>query len=376
MESLIIKGAYILTLLLRFLKLGHGSTLPGRTLLKIYPHFLNKYLPLLSNKSVYITGTNGKTTISRLVSTSLEQAGFPVISNYFGANLPSGVASCLLPSLIKPKLVKSVLVLEIDEGAFPFLLGCFVPDVVCFLNLSRDQLDRYGEIDITIGKWVQALNRAPREVRVIYSNNKQDGVFPLKNLVTNKLVDFIPVSAVSEIWENNQIFASNILKSLELLTVKTQKNLASVTPAFGRGEIINFQETEFKLILAKNPASFTKNLISLEKISQDKASYTVALILNDNIPDGRDVSWIYDIEKEPLLKLCDGANKVVVSGKRCLDLALLCKIYEIPKEKVVIISDISKALDTVASYKRKALVFTTYSAMLFSRKHLKGSKMP
>ena len=130
--------------------IGRGATtLPGRVALKIYPPLLS----LLSQGQhiIVLTGTNGKTTTTHMVTDILESLGLHVITNVSGANLATGIATTMVEGLrLRRKAEKSgkktVYVLEADEAAFAKVSGPLQPHVSVVTNLFRDQLDRYGEL--------------------------------------------------------------------------------------------------------------------------------------------------------------------------------------------------------------------------------------
>ena len=121
-----------------------GTSLPGKIALKICPDIFNK----LSDRFriIMITGTNGKTTTSRIVAGMLEKAGLQYVSNKSGANLASGIATTLISSLsLTGKPIARTALLETDEAAFRTLAPKLKPEIIIVTNFFRDQLDRYGE---------------------------------------------------------------------------------------------------------------------------------------------------------------------------------------------------------------------------------------
>lgn len=153
---------FILTQILR----ESGATaLPGLLALKIDPDFIEKQTT--GFKNIVISGTNGKTTTTRMVATILEKNRVPYIHNRQGSNLLRGLASTLL-AIPSWKLKRAKIGLwETDEGVFPQVLEKTQPEVVVLLNLFRDQLDRYGEVDLIAKKWLVALKKLPQKTIVI-----------------------------------------------------------------------------------------------------------------------------------------------------------------------------------------------------------------
>ncbi|MCK5812036.1 MAG: DUF1727 domain-containing protein [Clostridiales bacterium] len=144
--------------LIKFLRtIGRGGTsLPGKLALKIYPNILKELSSDIS--SIVVTGTNGKTTTSKIISTILEQSNMSFISNKSGANLISGIATVFIES--HKKNYKYAL-LEIDEAAFKTVSKHIDVRYLLVTNLFRDQLDRFGEITHTLANIVEGISNCP-----------------------------------------------------------------------------------------------------------------------------------------------------------------------------------------------------------------------
>ena len=148
----------------RVTRRGGGTTLPGDVARAIDPNVLTKLTSDLTKGSVVITGTNGKTTTARLISYLLEGAGNKVVSNRAGANLIFGATAAALRSAgSSGKLRADWGVFEIDEASLPRALEEIKPKATLVLNLFRDQLDRYGELESIAKKIEQALSALPDE---------------------------------------------------------------------------------------------------------------------------------------------------------------------------------------------------------------------
>jgi lipid II isoglutaminyl synthase (glutamine-hydrolysing) len=146
----------------RFSRRGGGTTLPGDVARAIDPDVLRKLSRDLQFGSIVITGTNGKTTTARLISFLLEGAGHRVVSNRAGANLIFGATSAALASAdADGRLRADWGVFEIDEASLPRAIDEIQPKAAIVLNLFRDQLDRYGELESIAKKIEQALTHLP-----------------------------------------------------------------------------------------------------------------------------------------------------------------------------------------------------------------------
>ena len=157
--------------LVRRLHIGGGTSLPGLIAHYADPHLIAHLGEQLAYGSVVITGTNGKTTTSGLVSNVLRETGLRIWRNREGSNLARGVATALLmrarPSGRLRDKGEAAFVFEVDEAAFPQVIAELQPRVIVVTNLFRDQLDRYGEVDTVAEKWRATLRRLPATTTLI-----------------------------------------------------------------------------------------------------------------------------------------------------------------------------------------------------------------
>ncbi len=423
------------------LKLGSGSTWPGHVALKVDPNIIQKILkknPRL--KVILVAGTNGKTTTSTLLKYLLEQNDLKVIQNETGANLLNGiVTTLLLNAKSNGKLLYDVAIFEVDENSLPVVLKHVTPTAIILLNLFRDQLDRYGEVN-TIGlKWKDAISRMILDqgsslkdktqlfvnaddpgLRLITEDSKiQTSYFGIdEKLMTKKElshdVDFVycpkcqtklhfkkiayshlgkyecpkcglsnpkadvpkdvtyPLKGIYNIYNTNAVLLS-IEKIFQIPLKELSKQLTGFKPAFGRQEIIEYKNRDVMVLLSKNPAGFNRSLDVVNEFNQKEK--TILLVLNDRIPDGRDVSWIWDVDFEDLK-----ASNIIVSGDRTYDMALriLYTQNEFQISNFKIEEDLNKAINTAISLTKKQdtlFILPTYSAMLETRKILSGRKI-
>ena len=166
---------------------GGGSAFPGKIVERIDPDFLSRTLAQLPLGVVLVSGTNGKTTTTRMVASMLESLGLKVFTNPTGSNFTRGVVSSLLTEVtLSGKLDADIAVLELDEAYAVHFVRQVKPDYCLLLNVMRDQLDRFGEIDNTarlLSKAAEAttgtvvLNREdPRIARLADVVGAEDGV--------------------------------------------------------------------------------------------------------------------------------------------------------------------------------------------------------
>ncbi len=136
--------------LIKVFKIGSGTSLPGKVALKVDADLLQKLGRQVRHKSVAITGTNGKSTTSGLLSSFLENGGFKIANNQLGANMFPGITAALLQkSNLNGNLAVDYAVIEVDEASMPAVSKAIKQDLTLVTNLFRDQLDRYGELDTT-----------------------------------------------------------------------------------------------------------------------------------------------------------------------------------------------------------------------------------
>jgi lipid II isoglutaminyl synthase (glutamine-hydrolysing) len=151
---------------------GGGTTLPGDVARLIDPKVLTRLTQDLSQGSIVITGTNGKTTTARLVSWLLEGAGHRVVANRAGANLIFGVtAAALNRAGAGGRLKADWGVFEIDEASLPRAVDEVQPRTTAVLNLFRDQLDRYGELESIAKKIERALGSLRQSAHVVLNGD-------------------------------------------------------------------------------------------------------------------------------------------------------------------------------------------------------------
>src|SRR5664279_1886666 len=161
---------------------GGGSALPGLFVERIDPDFIRRPLAQLPDGVVVVSGTNGKTTTTKMVVELLQGQGRKVFTNRTGSNFTRGVAAALLGEVdMNGKLDADIAVLELDEAHAVHFVDAIPPRFSLLLNVMRDQLDRFGEIDATAGLLARVaasttegvvLNREDPRVAAIASDLK------------------------------------------------------------------------------------------------------------------------------------------------------------------------------------------------------------
>ncbi len=403
---------------MRITKLSSGTSVIGMLVLKLCPDFLTYANKYITNSKINITGTNGKTTTSGLITHLIKNS---VINNSMGANMLTGVVNALALGINPFKPVKYS-VLESDEAYLEKIYDKFEADYLLVTNLFRDQLDRYGELATTkklIQKGIDKkpdlqliLNADDPLVATFVSKNKQpvfygvENVFNADNKTTAVEEAFNCPNCGNPLNYNKKFFAQqghyycdcgykrvepkykadvtlhkthSILKinnieytvplvglfnaynalgaialALELGLSDIQKNLETFKVAFGRSEVKHIQGKHTLIQLIKNPIGANEVLKTVDLDSN------ILIIINDNYADGRDVSWLWDAEFEAINQ---SKKEIVVSGIRANDMALRLKYAEC--KNIKIIPDIRKAVEYIGKTSENNItILPTYTALL------------
>jgi UDP-N-acetylmuramyl tripeptide synthase len=155
----------------RLLGRGGGTAIAGLAALRVDPHVVRWLAAQVGGGAIAVTGTNGKTTTSLMLSRIAAAAGLRPLHNSSGSNLIRGVAAAFVEAATPfgaiPDAARRLAVLEVDEATLPEIVRTAAPRVIVFTNLFRDQLDRYGEVDAVASAWARALAAAPAETTLV-----------------------------------------------------------------------------------------------------------------------------------------------------------------------------------------------------------------
>ncbi|MEX0932008.1 MAG: MurT ligase domain-containing protein [Candidatus Saccharimonadales bacterium] len=408
-------GKFLIAMLRLFGK--GGSALPGLVALAVDKNFLHKAATKVKG-SIIITGTNGKTTTAKMTEQILRDCGYKVFRNSAGSNMSRGVASSFIEhSGINGRIHAEWAVLEVDEAFSPIIASIFKPQVIVALNLLRDQLDRYGELDTTAGHIGKAISYSKTTIlnlddplvaelsehakgKVLYfggtpelaSQLPHDAVLHThasnKSNKTKRNPDILLSKATTkgvgqtiEFEYNNQSLKTklqlpgvyNAYNAMAAFMVgvttgvdpkEVTISLSKAKPAFGRAENVEIDGKTLQILLVKNPAGY--NQIINTFLSSEKKQ-NLLLAVNDKIADGRDVSWLWDVDFE---KLSKQSHNIICSGIRGYDLAVRLKYADIASVTTTNLNDALK--EHVKSLPAGGLgyVVPTYTAMLEVRKIL------
>jgi UDP-N-acetylmuramyl tripeptide synthase len=181
-------------LLSRRFRFGGGTALPGVLARRVDPLAFAKLARGLPRGVILVSGTNGKTTTSRLLSGMLQQAGWRPVHNRAGANLISGLTAALIDrSSLAGRVTADSGLFEVDEALLPAIVASAPPRVLVLTNLFRDQLDRFGEVDYLAGRWRTVLAPLPADATVVI--NADDPALAALGQVTRARLVYFGITA-------------------------------------------------------------------------------------------------------------------------------------------------------------------------------------
>jgi lipid II isoglutaminyl synthase (glutamine-hydrolysing) len=371
---------------------GDGSVIGGVIGLRLKPDLLT--LLARGRQVALVTGTNGKTTTTRLITAALSPLGQQIASNAFGANMEAGMVSALAKA---PDA--NLAVLEVDEKYMPAMLTATSARVVVLLNLSRDQMDRAAEIWMLARRWRAALAAAP-DCRVIAnaddplvawaagqagqvtwvaagqrwhddswccpqcgSHLRRDGEDWYCGECTNRRPPVSWVLAGDEVIDpagrshpldlalpgranrSNAVVALAVAEVFGITPGQAMDALRQVRSVAGRYTEIERHGCVLRLLLAKNPAGWLEALDVLVP-----PPVPVLLAVNAQIPDGRDTSWLWDVDYRRLR-----GRPVFVTGERQTDLAVRLEADDVAFRLVGSVDEAIKlagspSMDVIANY--------------------------
>ncbi|HVC14447.1 MAG TPA: MurT ligase domain-containing protein [Acidimicrobiales bacterium] len=347
---------------------GSGSVAGGHAGLAIDPGLLEH---LSAGRTVaLVSGTNGKTTTTRLLAVAIEGALGRAATNATGSNMPTGHVTALASA---PPGAPAVL--EVDEGYLPQLVGTLGPDVTVLLNLSRDQLDRTNEVRMVANKWRRALAASPGTAVVANADDplvtwaacaaaarvwvgaglswREDAVgcpacegriefvagpgagwacrcgFARPRLDVSLEGDQVVLADGTRLTltlalpgrfnRANAAMAAAAAAAMGVGWTTSLERIASVDEVAGRFAVVEVGGCNARVMLAKNPAGWRE---LLDVLCPGEGPVVVGI--NARVADGRDPSWLWDVPFERLR-----GRTVVATGERCRDLAVRLHYAEV-----------------------------------------------
>ena len=412
---------------------GGGTTIPGKLVATLDPGAIDRLAARLPAGCGVVSATNGKTTSTAMAAEILRPV-HRLAHNAAGANLVSGVASALLAADDA-----ELGLFEVDEFALPELLRRLRPRALCLGNLFRDQLDRYGELELVAERWRDAVDGLPEASQVVFNADDPQlaaigtaragsvafgvddprvarsslqhaadskycltcgapleyaaayvghlGDFRCPNghqsrpplevaardvelhgleraaflLVTPEGSRRVELSLPGLYNVYNALAAAALTRALGASLDAIVAGLARFSAAFGRFERIEVGDKRILLLLIKNPAGANE---AVRTLVDGGSPRVLVAALNDEIADGRDVSWIWDVDFEPLLP---GLGTLVASGGRAAELALRFRYGGLHEDAITVMPSLDAALDRgleLTPFGGELVVLPTYTAML------------
>ena len=414
-----------------------GSSTPGIYALKICPDILKNLSSQVKNEIIVVCGTNGKTTTNNVISSLIASSGQKVVCNNVGANMLPGVVTAFVEKCnLIGKLNADYACVEVDEISTVQVFKYFDPDYMIITNLFRDQLDRYGEIDITLEYMKKALDMCTDTELILNADDPLVVSFGLKSgkkchyfgighnvgialdetregrfcmscgdeleydyyhysqlgsYKCNKCgfkrpdVDFEAVNVnldngiefdVGDTYFSvkyrgfyniyNILAAYSAVKLSKMKVGDLNTVLSEHKPQIGRMEEFNIKGKQVIFNLSKNPAGFNQ---AISTVMGDKRTKNIVTVINDNAQDGKDISWIWDVDFERFRDV--NGNKFYTSGIRHNDVAVRFKYAEI--ENVEDIEDVKAAILKGLEEESEVLyVLVNYTALFSTQNILKS----
>ncbi len=442
-KSLAIKSAKLARSVGSVFRKG-GTAMPGLVAEKIDPQLLGKLVENNFPKGiVVVTGTNGKTSTSKMIADIFTKCGVTYIRNTAGSNMQRGILATILSKCDKKgRCDAQMAIFEVDEAYIPIVFPYLQPKIVVVTNLFRDQLDRYGELDSLAKSFQKSFTNLDTTLVLnaddplvaslggetknepmyfgvsdysgekIINDHTADSIFdpntgeklqylqqyfghigiyrsesssfarpkPSVDLVkmhkTNKLFSeydvktatgtqfvHLPIPGLYNIYNSLAAFA--VGSTVGIHNKEIASSLQDNEAAFGRGEELPYKDKTLQMMLIKNPTGF--NQIIQTFLKPKPQSNPLLICINDNIADGRDVSWLWDSAIEDIVGY---TGKIFVSGTRAYDMALRLKYAGFSVESLSIEPNIELAVELSANEckpSQTGYILSTYTAMLAVR---------
>lgn len=393
-----------------------GSSFPGLIVEKLSPNFLADALAQLPGGVIVVTGTNGKTTTAKMVAETLSTE-HKVLTNSTGANFTRGIVSSIIPEMsLTGKLAHTIAALEIDEAWAVRFVQQVRPRGVVITNVMRDQMDRFGEIDHT-ARLLTTVVAAAREFVVLNADDprvvemapaaeapityfgvggdlrrvfitddelyaaeidvaakhaeRPQPQFVLEQVAPGEIEVATPEGqrtvALPIFGSHNAQNATTALATGACAGVPIQSAIGALEQmeaAFGRGEFIDLHGQRLLLQLVKNPGGFRYSLMDVASVTPAE----VLIAINDDYADGRDVSWLWDVDFRSLADW-----PVSTTGTRAEDMALRLDYDGVPVRSVV--PNMTQAIEELSARHEEGatlVVCATYTAMFEMRAVLAG----
>jgi UDP-N-acetylmuramyl tripeptide synthase len=338
---------------------GAGTQVSGRVMLGIQPDLLDEVVG--TRRVVLVSATNGKTTTTRLLAEALQAGGSTVVTNHTGANMPAGIAAAL-----GRDREAEVAVIEVDERWLPKVVDPLHAELLVLGNLTRDQLDRFGEVRAIAERWREVCETHPElavvanasDPHVVWAAEPADPTWIALGAPWRSDAATCPRCAALLDWSEDRFdcpscgFAQpetphrledgalvldgervplqlalpgawnrmNAALAIAAAVIHFQVPVGRAVGGIAQVDVVSGRFStrrlpdgrEARVLLAKNPAGWTEVLRWLAQ--RDSG---VVLAVNAHVADGRDPSWLWDVPYELLRGV-----PVAASGERALDVAV------------------------------------------------------
>lgn len=420
---------------IKLLHYGDGAVLPGYVAQLLDPDILSKMSGMVRKEIIAVMGTNGKTTTNSIINHVLAAQGKRVVINRTGANMLNGIIGAFaLSTDWKGSLCADYACIEVDENASVRILPQLKPDRIVITNLSRDQLDRYGEVDIVRNKLIAAIASVPDALLVLNSDDvlsytlsyecgnpnisygideqifasksgkeSQESIFcricgtklEYDELYYGQLgiwrcpccnakrpqPDYAAVDVTCEgtysfsvnrvPFRTNARAAYNVYNTLAAYAALSsihaakafQASIATFDYGNNREDIFQISGSQVQLHLAKNPAGFQQKL---SLILQDDKRKDIVIQINDTAQDGKDVSWLWDVDFQSLADA--NAASIAIGGTRRYDMGLRLKYEDVPHSLMEHMETTVKKLSSTGT--GNLYVIVNYSGLYETRRLL------
>lgn len=356
------KAIYVI---LRALGRNAGSS-PGFVAMRIFPDLL-RHLSADADVTL-VTGTNGKTTTTKMIVEIMDAAGMQVICNTDGANMLQGIATRVaLNCNWRCRLRYKYIVMECDELYFARACKDMRPRRILIKDICKDQTDRLGSIaDVE-----KMINRGVRMADSTAVFRQKDNRALFTYSVQEETEDHIAFDAITpngtlSVTLNvpgvynvaNAIDAISVAQHLGISNDAIQQGLARMTPCEGRQHTFIMRGVPMRMILVKNPSSFNAAIQYLYNI---KEAFQLVIIINDTEADGRDVSWLSEVDFRQLSEM--NIKRILVSGTRSADVVRNLMASDIHADLITEITSPDTLYELVLQQQAKTVWLPNYSAM-------------
>ena len=407
----------------------NGSSTPGTIALKICPDILERLSGDIEKDIVAVWGTNGKTTTNNMILTVLENQGSTVVCNKVGSNMLSGVVAAFINyATLSGKVKADYACLEMDEAYARIILRYITPTKIVITNLFRDQMDTTIEyIKEALGKAEDSLlvlngddpltaslgldhkntvyygisenlglnlneTREGRYCRVCGTELRYDFYqygqlgryscpkcgfkrptpqYDGSRITSDDYVSFdvgsthidLPCKGIYNIY--NALAAYAFADKCGIPSEKIKEGLERYKGQSGRMEEFTIKGKLVVFNLAKNPASFNR---SISNVLAEKRTKDVVIGINDNDPDGNDVSWLWDVDFEQLRD--SSVKSCTTTGIRAKDMTVRLKYCDIPLDTITTSENVRDAIMNAVNGSGERVYIVVNYTLLFSTKKI------